>query len=205
MILGIIPVGLLAANCYILGCEETKEGVIIDPGGDEEKLISKIEKSGLKIKYIILTHGHFDHIGAVNEIRNKTNALVAIHSLDKEMLEDEKRSKKNNRRLITIDSYDMDLKDGDLLTIGNLELKIIHTPGHSPGGISIFIDNILFTGDTLFAGSIGRTDFYKGDMEEILSSIKNKLFTLPDDTKVYPGHGPSSTIFKEKTSNPFFL
>ncbi|HHT51147.1 MAG TPA: MBL fold metallo-hydrolase [Eubacteriaceae bacterium] len=204
MILEIIPVGLLAANCYIIGCEDTNEGVVIDPGENGEKILSKIEELGLNIKYIILTHGHFDHIGAVNEVKNNTNGLVAIHSLDKEMVEDEKRSG-NNRRSVAIDSYNVDLKDGDIITIGNLDLKIIHTPGHSPGGICIYTEDTVFTGDTLFAGSIGRTDFYKGNMEELLFSIKNKLFTLPNDTKVYPGHGPSSTILEEKNTNPFFI
>ncbi len=204
MILEIIPVGLLAANCYIIGCEDTHEGVVIDPGENGEKILSKIEELGLNIKYIILTHGHFDHIGAVNEVKNNTNGLVAIHSLDKEMVEDEKRSG-NNRRSVAIDSYNVDLKDGDIITIGNLDLKIIHTPGHSPGGICIYTEDTVFTGDTLFAGSIGRTDFYKGNMEELLFSIKNKLFTLPNDTKVYPGHGPSSTILEEKNTNPFFI
>lgn len=193
MILEIMPVGMLAANCYILGCEETKEAVMIDPGGDALGLLSKIKKLDLNIKYIILTHGHYDHTGAINEIKEKTNAPIAIHKLDKKILEDENKS------------ADMYLKDGDELSIGSIKLKIIHTPGHSPGGISILMDGAIFTGDTLFAGSIGRTDFYKGDMEQILSSIKNKLFLLPEETKVYPGHGPASTIGSEKNTNPFFI
>ena len=193
MILEIMHVGMLAANCYILGCEETKEAVMIDPGGDALGLLSKIKKLDLNIKYIILTHGHYDHTGAINEIKEKTNAPIAIHKLDKKILEDENKS------------ADMYLKDGDELYIGSIKLKIIHTPGHSPGGISILMDGAIFTGDTLFAGSIGRTDFYKGDMEQILSSIKNKLFLLPEETKVYPGHGPASTIGSEKNTNPFFI
>lgn len=193
MILEIMPVGMLAANCYILGCEDTKEGVVIDPGGDALSLLSKIKKLDLNIKYIILTHGHYDHTGAINEIKEKTNAPIAIHKLDKKILEDENKS------------ADMYLKDGDELSIGSIKLKIIHTPGHSPGGISILMDGAVFTGDTLFAGSIGRTDFYKGDMEQILFSIKNKLFSLPEETKVYPGHGPASTIASEKNTNPFFI
>jgi glyoxylase-like metal-dependent hydrolase (beta-lactamase superfamily II) len=205
MILEIVPVGMLAANCYIIGCEDTKMGLMIDPGGDALNLLSKIKKLDLNIKYIILTHGHHDHIGAVNEIKKKTNALIAIHELDKEMLKDENNLENNIGRKITIASYDIDLKDGDKLSIGNINLKIIHTPGHSPGGISILTDGAVFTGDTLFAGSIGRTDFYKGNMEDILYSIRNKLFTLPEDTKVYPGHGPASTIKREKNTNPFFI
>lgn len=204
MLLEIVPVGMLAANCYILGCEDTKVGVMIDPGGDVLNLLSKIKKLDLSIKYIILTHGHHDHIGAVNEIKKKTNALVAMHKLDEEMLENENKPVKSIGRKIDIVS-DIYLKDGDELSIGSINLKIIHTPGHSPGGISILIDGAVFTGDTLFAGSIGRTDFYKGNMEDILSSIKNKLFTLPEYTKVYPGHGPASTIAREKNTNPFFL
>lgn len=193
MILETIPVGMLAANCYILGCKDTKEGVVIDPGGDASKILYKIEKLDLTIKYIILTHGHDDHIGAIDEIKEKTNAPIAIHKLDKEILEGENKL------------ADLYLKDGDILPIGSIELEIIHTPGHSPGGICIFTEGIVFTGDTLFAGSIGRTDFYKGSMEQILSSIRNKLFVLPENTKVYPGHGPSSSIAREKNTNPFFM
>lgn len=193
MILETIPVGMLAANCYILGCEDTKEGVVIDPGGDASKILYKIKNLDLTIKYIILTHGHDDHIGAIDEIKEKTNAPIAIHKLDKEILESENKS------------ADLYLKDGDILSIGNIELEIIHTPGHSPGGICIFTEGIVFTGDTLFAGSIGRTDFYKGSMEQILSSIRNKIFVLPENTKVYPGHGPSSSVAREKNTNPFFI
>lgn len=205
MIIETIPSGIYAANCYVIGCEETKEGVIIDPGGDGLSLLSRIKKLDLNIKYILLTHGHLDHIGAVNEIKKKTKALICIHPKDKEMLENPELnlSKENGRNIVTF-PCDKEIRDGDQLEVGNIKLKVIHTPGHTPGGISILAENALFTGDTLFAGSIGRTDFPRGKYEDIISSIKNKLFILDNSIIVYPGHGPATTIEKEKNSNPFF-
>lgn len=199
-----IPVGTIQANCYILGCNFTKEGIIIDPGADAQGLISKIKELDLKIKYILLTHGHYDHIAAVNEIKRKIKAPICIHSLDKEILENPELNLSTMFGQSMSVSYDIELKEGDVLSIGNIKLKIIHTPGHTPGGICIVGDQEVFTGDTLFAGSIGRTDFPQGNMKKLLSSIKNKLFVLPGDTKIYPGHGPSSTIEQEKNTNPFF-
>lgn len=200
-----IPVGPIQANCYIISCETTNEGIIIDPGADPVGLIDKIEKLDLKIKYILLTHGHHDHIGAVKEIKEKTKAPICIHSLDKEMLENPELNLSSMFYQPTTISCDIELKEGDKLSMGNTMLKIIHTPGHTPGGISILGDHEVFTGDTLFAGSIGRTDFPEGNMENILSSVKNKLFILPGDIKVYPGHGPNSTIEHERNTNPFFV
>lgn len=206
MIIETIPVGMMVANCYIIGCEKTKEGAIIDPGADAASLLNKIKQLGLRMKYIILTHGHSDHIGALKEIKEKTDALVGIHPLDKEMLESPALNLSEHMgRKLALDLADIKVKEGDILSIGNEKLKIIHTPGHTPGGISIVTDDAVFTGDTLFAGSIGRTDFPNGSTENILSSIENKLFILPDHTKVYPGHGPSSTIEREKNTNPFFV
>ncbi len=201
-----IPAGMLAANCYIVGCKDTKEGVIVDPGGDALNILSKINALGLDIKYIILTHGHLDHIGAVNDIKKRTQAQICIHEEDRDMLINPALNfSKQSGREIIVGPPDVELKDGDELWVGNIALKIIHTPGHSLGGICIYTNNSVFTGDTLFASSIGRTDFYGGSMEEILYSIKTKLFTLPEETRVYPGHGPSSTIGIEKKTNPFFV
>lgn len=199
-----LPVGIYAANCYVVYCDEIKDALVIDPGGDSDEILDRIEKLGLRIKYIILTHGHGDHIGGLLDVRNKTGAPVLIHEKDEEYLKD---SKKNLSSMMFFGSVELEadrlLKDGDKLTLGKNIVEIIHTPGHTPGGISIKIDNCIFTGDTLFAGSIGRTDFAGGSYEEIIHSINERLIIYLDDTIIYPGHGPSSTIGREKDSNPF--
>lgn len=199
-----IPAGVYAANCYIVYSENSKEGIVIDPGGDVDDIISHIKELGLNIKYIILTHGHGDHIGGVKGIREYTKAPVAVHKDDEYMLKDGMANFSSTMVMGTIElNADILLEDGDELTFGDLKAEIIHTPGHTPGGITIKIGDSLFTGDTLFAGSIGRTDFPRSSFATIMDSIKNRLIIYPDDTKVYPGHGPSSTIKNEKASNPF--
>lgn len=199
-----LPVGIYLANCYLVYCDDTKDALVIDPGGDSDEILDRIEKLGLKIKYIILTHGHGDHIGGLLDVKNKTGAPVLIHEKDEEYLKD---SKKNLSSMMSLGNVELEadrlLKDGDKLTLGKSTVEIIYTPGHTPGGISIKIDNCIFTGDTLFAGSVGRTDFAGGSYEEIIRSVNERLIIYPDDTIIYPGHGPSSTIGKEKDSNPF--
>ncbi|SDX70031.1 MBL fold metallo-hydrolase [Tepidimicrobium xylanilyticum] len=199
-----IPAGVYAANCYIVYSENSKEGIVIDPGGDVDDIMSHIKELGLNIKYIILTHGHGDHIGGVKGIREYTKAPVAVHKDDEYMLKDGMANFSSTMVMGTIElNADILLEDGDELIFGDLKAEIIHTPGHTPGGITIKIGDSLFTGDTLFAGSIGRTDFPRSSFATIMDSIKNRLIIYPDDTKVYPGHGPSSTIKNEKASNPF--
>lgn len=204
MIFKVLPVGPMGANCYIIGCEETKKAAIVDPGGDAPKIIREVEALGLTPEAIVLTHGHIDHIFSVDEVRDKIKAKVYIHEDDAEMLTD---SKKNLSffmgQQVGFRAADETLVDNEELPLGNLTLKIIHTPGHTPGGICIQVENYLITGDTLFAGSVGRSDFPGGSHEVLISSIKEKLLTLPDNLKVYPGHGPSSTLAGEKRSNPF--
>lgn len=199
-----IPAGIYAANCYLVYCENNKEGIVIDPGGDADVIIEQIENLGLGIKYIMLTHGHGDHIGGISEVKSHTNAPVAIHKEDEYLLND---GNSNLSSMMAMGSMELEanllLDDGDSMSFGDLTAKVIHTPGHTPGGISIKIKNNLFTGDTLFAGSIGRTDFPGSSYEKIISSINEKLIIYSDDTKVYPGHGPSSTIGREKETNPF--
>ena len=199
-----MPVGIYAANCYLVYSEENKKAIIIDPGGDADDILAQIKDLNLNIEYIILTHGHFDHIGGVSEIKKHFNVPIAIHKKDEQFLNDDRSNLSNfiARETEGI-SADILLEDGDEISFGGLKALIIHTPGHTPGGISIKINDSLFTGDTLFAGSIGRTDFPGGSYEQIISSIKNKLIIYSDDTIVYPGHGPSSTIKREKVSNPF--
>ncbi|MCF6461360.1 MBL fold metallo-hydrolase [Clostridium sp. Cult3] len=199
-----IPAGIYAANCYLVYSESNKEGIIIDPGGDADDIIAEIKNLGLDIKYIILTHGHGDHIAGVREIKEYTNAPVAIHKDDEHLLKNGKDNLSSIMAMGAVElTADILLDDEDEISFGNLNAKILHTPGHTPGGISIKIENSIFTGDTLFAGSIGRTDFEGGSFEDIINSIKNKILEYPEDTVVYPGHGPSSTIKTEKVTNPF--
>lgn len=195
-----IPAGVYAANCYIIMDEETKEALIMDPGGDEEDIIEAADNLGAGVKYIVLTHGHIDHTGAVITLKKRYNVPVYIHAKDEELI------LKRTFMFGVLDSSkgaDGNLKDGDILTLGNMEVKCIETPGHTPGGVCFLVENNLFTGDTLFSGSIGRTDLTGGDFDTIISSIKEKLMVLDSGVVVYPGHGPSSTIGREKQSNPF--
>lgn len=199
-----LSLGLLGANSYIIYDEVKLEGAVIDPGGDAHILLDEIDSKNIDIKYIILTHGHFDHIGAVGKLKDKTGALIAIHKDDAPNLTDIFKNLSFSMKVESIQpEADLLLVDGDTLIIGENSLRIMHTPGHSPGGISILGDGIVFTGDTLFKGSIGRTDFPGGDIELLRASISNKLLTLDDSTIVYSGHGPATTIATEKTSNPF--
>ncbi|MGB2696718.1 MAG: MBL fold metallo-hydrolase [Candidatus Zixiibacteriota bacterium] len=199
-----LVVGDLQTNCYILGDEKTKEGVVIDPGGDPEDIEKVIQKEGLKIKYIILTHGHVDHIAALTELKKKTNALILIHPADSDMLVDPtyNLSSFTGQDLIC-PKADRFLDEEDKVKVGGFELKVLHTPGHSPGGISLFVDKMIFTGDTLFCEGVGRSDLPGASHTQLLESIKNKILLKPDDTVVYPGHGPETTIGEEKRNNPW--
>ena len=199
-----LVVGDLQTNCYVLGDEKSKEGVVIDPGGDPEEIEKVIQKEGLNIKYIILTHGHADHIAALTELKKKTNALIYIHAADSDMLVDPTY----NLSIFTgqdlvCPKADKFLDDGDKVEVGSFELEVLHTPGHSPGGISLFTDKMIFTGDALFCGGIGRTDFPGASHTQLLKSIKDKILSKPDDTVVYSGHGPETTIGEEKQNNPW--
>lgn len=199
-----IPAGIYAANCYIIYSDTSKEGIVVDPGGDVDVILNKIKDEELKVKYIILTHGHGDHIGGVLELKKALDVPVLIHEMDKELLIDGNKNLSSTMAMGSIEiEPDILVKDGDIIEFGDLKGEIIHTPGHTLGGISIKVGDSLITGDTLFAGSIGRTDLLGGDFDTIISSIKNKLLNYPDETKVYPGHGPSSTIGKERMTNPF--
>jgi glyoxylase-like metal-dependent hydrolase (beta-lactamase superfamily II) len=200
-----LPLGIYQANCYILHDEKTKEAAVIDPGGDFPELKSYIESNGLSVKYIIVTHGHGDHIGALRELKDYSKAIICVHKEDHEMLGSKS---KNYSEVVAGTGVEMSadrlLEDGDVLELGETKLKIIHTPGHSRGGICVYCEGNLFSGDTLFAGSIGRTDLTGGSFDEIIASIKSKILILPENTAVYPGHGSSTTISIEKKMNPFF-
>lgn len=199
-----LPLGIYQANCYIVHDEAVKEAAVIDPGGDFEEIRSYIEANDLKISYIILTHAHGDHIGALQELKSYSKAVVCIHEGDLDMLKNKRQNLSAEISGFPVEmAADRLLADGDELKLGETVLKVIHTPGHSRGGICIYCEGHLFSGDTLFACSIGRTDLEGGSFEEIIASIKEKLLVLPEATEVYPGHGPSSTILIEKKRNPF--
>lgn len=190
-------------NMYILIDEETKKCAVVDPGGASEKVLNYIKKNSLDLEYILLTHGHGDHIGAVNYIKSKTNATIVAHIDEKELLNDNRKNLSYSMHCgpqeLDADIY---VNDKDKLELGNLKLSFIHTPGHTKGSMCIRVNDDMFTGDTLFAGSIGRTDFYSGDYKQIEKSLK-KLSKFEDKVKIHPGHGPSSTLGIEKMSNPY--
>jgi len=199
-----IPVGPMAANCFIIGCEETKDAAIIDPGGDAQVILANLKKEGLKLKYIINTHGHIDHIAANDEVKAATGAKVVIHELDAEMLTSPRKNLSAFMgAMYSFKPADETVKEGDIVKVGNLELEVLHTPGHTPGGICLKNGGLVWVGDTLFQGSVGRSDFPGGNHDTLISSIKTKLMTLPDETRAFPGHGPGTTIGEEKRSNPF--
>ncbi len=199
-----MPVGPIMANCYILGCKETHEAVVIDPGDDADLILLKLAELKLKVKYIINTHGHFDHVGANRKMKEATGAELLIHALDAPMLGSLSQAAASfGLKSENSPAPDKTIDDGDIISFGKISLKVIHTPGHSPGGISLFTNGYLFVGDTLFQGSIGRTDLPGGNFNTLKSSIHNKLFPLGDNIRVFTGHGPETSIGKEKRYNPF--
>ncbi len=192
-------------NCYIIHDEETKETMVIDPAGEVDKIVDMLNILNAKVKYILLTHCHGDHIGGVNELRERVGGTILVHRKCEEHL--------NNQDIMLTEYIGMEhvilndvrrVDDKDLLHLGNIEMEIIHTPGHTNGGISLYCreHKMLFSGDTLFRGTWGRTDLPTGSLQDIMDSIVNKLLVLPDDTLVYPGHGVSTIIKEEK---PIYL
>jgi hydroxyacylglutathione hydrolase len=204
LIIEFMPVGPIMANCYIVGCKETLEAVVIDPGDDADMILMKLNELKLKVKYIINTHGHFDHVGANRKLKEATGAELLIHALDAPMLGSLAQAAASfGLQSENSPSPDKTIDDGDIITFGKISFKVIHTPGHSPGGISLYTNGYLFVGDTLFQGSIGRTDLPGGNFNTLKSSIQNKLFPLDDNIRVFTGHGPETSIGKEKRYNPF--
>ena len=200
-----IPVGRLLSNSYLLYDAGGGEGIIIDAGDDAERIIRIVEMNGVKVKGIYLTHGHFDHVLAVRELRERLGCGFYIHENDAMILS---RVPLDVKYFLDLDidpppEPDGWIFDGQILHVGGHEIKVIHTPGHTPGSVCYLAREAIFTGDTLFAGSIGRTDLPGGSLQDLLNSISTKILSLPDHYAVYPGHGPSSTIGAERRLNPF--
>jgi len=198
-----LVVGPLEENCFVIADTKTKEAMIIDPGDEPDRIMEIIKNNNLKVKYIVCTHAHFDHIGAVPDIKGKTGAKVVMHKNDLELYSSAKdQAALWGYNLEPLPDPDMFVIEGDELIIGSLKFKVLHTPGHSPGGICLYGEGIILTGDTVFAGSVGRTDFFGGSIEELKKSFK-RIISLPSSLKIFPGHGESSTVEEEKEMESF--
>ncbi|MBM3128095.1 MAG: MBL fold metallo-hydrolase [Chloroflexi bacterium] len=204
MILETLVVGPLGVNCYLVGDEKTREAIVIDPGGDARAILDTLRHGRLTPIAIVATHAHFDHLLALEEVRQQTRAPFFLHADEAPVL----ANASIGARLFGFvfgqpAPADRLLRAGDEVRAGSLAFKVLHTPGHSPGGMCLWRDNHVFVGDTLFQGGIGRTDLPGGDYATLMRSIRDKLLTLPDDTRVYPGHGDATTIGEERHRNPF--
>lgn len=203
MIIKSLVVGPLEENCLIIGDERTKTAMVVDPGDEPDRIMGTVRENGLIVKYIICTHAHFDHVGAVPDLKKETGAQVILHEDELELYHGARdQAIFFGYELPTLPEPDILVREGDEIKIGGLAFNILHTPGHSPGGISLSGEGIVITGDTLFAGSVGRTDFYGGDIDKLKKSFK-RLLSLPPETKVFAGHGPDSTIGHESSENYF--
>jgi len=201
------PVGPLQCNCVIIGDETSKDAIVIDPGDEAERIFEALQRHGLTVRAVVATHAHIDHVGALAMLKQLTGAPAMIHEADVPLYEHlAEQAEWIGVPTPDVTALDRFLRDGDRLDVGRRALDVVHTPGHSPGSLSFILDEpspLVFAGDTLFAGSIGRTDLWGGSFSEIMESIRRKLLTLPDQAIVLPGHGPRTTIGTERESNPF--
>lgn len=206
MTFDVVVVGPLGVNCFVLGCGATGQGVVVDPGGDVERIMTVVQQRGLTIVSIVNTHGHFDHVGGNRQLKEVTGAELLIHPADEPMLA-KVASVAGMYGLQAENSPAADrlLEDGMLLSFGKQQLRVIHTPGHTPGGCCLYLESEqkLISGDTLFADGVGRTDLPGGSHVQLVDSIRTRLFTLPPQVQVWPGHGPATTIAHEQQHNPY--
>ena len=200
-----LVVGPVATNCYIVSDENTKEAFIIDPGAEPDRIIDKVKETGVSVKAILLTHGHFDHISAVNELKREFGVDVYVGQEDADLMADMELNVSYMFGMPYAARADKILLDGDVLEIAGFSIKVLFTPGHTKGGICFYLEkeNVAFSGDTIFQQSVGRTDFPTGSARVLSESIKNKLFILPEDLQLFPGHGDSTTVGYEKKYNMF--
>jgi len=205
MILRSITVGITQTNCYLVGCKQTLEGVVIDPGGHPERILQAVEETGLTIRYVLNTHCHFDHMGANADIVAASGASLALHPAELPILQARGGAAWFGVPVAESPPPDVELTAGQVLEVGALRFQVLFTPGHSPGGVTFYLEEqgVAFDGDVLFAQGVGRTDLPGGDWGTMLRSIQEVLFALPDDTVLYPGHGPATTVGQEKHSNPW--
>ncbi|NLI70474.1 MAG: MBL fold metallo-hydrolase [Firmicutes bacterium] len=204
MIIQMLVVGVLASNCYLVGCKKTGECAVIDPGAAGGKILGEIDKRGWEVKAIINTHGHYDHTGANARVQKATGAPIILHRKDLAIYS--KPGLGLSLILKAPPPPDRFVREGDVIAFGDLQMNVLETPGHTPGGISLVAGSdppAIFTGDTLFNLSIGRTDLKGGSLKEIIESIRKKILVWPDETVIYPGHGPTSTVGYEREHNPF--
>lgn len=203
--IGRMVVGALQTNCYFLHNTENNEAVVIDPADKGQKIYEELQKKGITVKAILLTHGHFDHVMGVDELRRASGAKVYLGKEEEKLISNTELNLSAMFGTLFTTKADVFVKDGEELELAGIKIKVIHTPGHTIGGVSYYLEEegILVCGDTLFAGSVGRTDFPSSSGAELGRSIREKLFKLPEDVYVYPGHGPSTTIGYEKENNPF--
>lgn len=205
MFIDTVVVGPLQENSYVVACEDSKEAVIIDPGAEAERIYRVVTFHGFRLKYIMNTHGHLDHIGGIAELVNKSGAPFLLHQDDLYLLDNLEQEPLQAYLQVPVPPAPQQLlQDGDRLTVGSLEFQVLHTPGHTPGSVCFLIGSVLFSGDTLFANSVGRTDLPSGNHDQLLKSIREKLLPLDDSVRVYPGHGNATTIGMERAYNPFF-
>jgi hydroxyacylglutathione hydrolase len=204
MILEALTVGPFQENCYVIGDGET--GAIVDPGDEAARIALAVERTGLEIGQILVTHAHIDHVGAVGALADEYACPVLMHTEAEPMLQQlPTQAMMMGLRFAKVPAVDRHIQDGEILEVGSLKLESLYTPGHAPGHLAFYVESegLVLAGDTLFAGSVGRTDLFGGDMEVLVRSINERLLTLPDETRVYPGHGPRTTIGDERAYNPF--
>ncbi len=201
----VMEVGPLAVNAYLVEHTATRKAVVIDPGGDGEAILDEVSGLGLTVEKILLTHGHFDHVGAVGLLRERTGAPVHIHPADVDRMTGARRQGMIFGLSVSDPpAPDVLVEEGNTVLFEDQEFLVAHTPGHTPGCVSYIVGKMAFVGDLIFAGSIGRTDLPGGDHGQLIESVRTKIFPLPDETVLFPGHGPATTVGEEKRSNPFF-